>query len=30
MREARQQSIKEATWDVRAEEVSNDIETLLR
>jgi glycosyltransferase involved in cell wall biosynthesis len=30
MREARQQSIKEATWDARAEEVSKDIEMLLR
>jgi glycosyltransferase involved in cell wall biosynthesis len=30
MREARQQSIKEATWDARAEEVSEDIEKLLR
>ncbi|MGA9769958.1 MAG: glycosyltransferase [Blastocatellia bacterium] len=30
MREARQQSIKEATWDARAEEVSKDIEALLR
>jgi glycosyltransferase involved in cell wall biosynthesis len=28
-REARQQAVKESTWDVRAEEVSKDIEVLL-
>ena len=28
-REARQQAVKESTWDVRAEEVSRDIEALL-
>jgi glycosyltransferase involved in cell wall biosynthesis len=28
-REARQQAVKESTWDARAEEVSRDIETLL-
>lgn len=29
MREARQQAVKESTWDARAEEVSRDIESLL-
>jgi glycosyltransferase involved in cell wall biosynthesis len=29
MRAARQQAVKESTWDVRAEEVSRDIESLL-
>jgi len=28
MRQARQQSVKESTWDARAEEVSKDIEAL--
>ena len=29
-REARQQAVKESTWDARAEEVSKDIEALLQ